>query len=118
VGNALDLNVYTDNTLDITLLDGETVLHVRRPSQEMLLQVIALEKKLKGNESAEIVLTELPGLLVNALGNNKDGVKITEQWLEDQGIDLAMQLVIFRAYGDFIQELVSDPNSKSPLSQG
>ena len=116
MGKAIDLRQYQDDTLDITLLDN-SVLRVRKPSQQLIVEMLSLETDLREGDNIQLAGV-LKDLLVKALGNNKDGIEVTEEWLTANGLDdFEMMMVVFQLYGEFARSLVDNPNFKSLLSQ-
>lgn len=115
MGKVLDLSVYEDSTFDLTLLNGD-ILTVRKPNEATLLKIMSIEKVLKSGDN-ERILKEMVAFLKSALSNNKEGVVVDDKWFDENDLDLGKQLVVFRAYVEFAQELLADPNLQSPLAE-
>lgn len=118
MGKAIDLNVYEESTFDLTLRkrEGETtarVLHIRKPSEETLLRIMQMERIIKSGDN-EKLLSELAEFIRSVLANNKEGVDITHEFMKAEGLDFGTQMVVFKAYAEFTQEILSDPNLPSP----
>lgn len=101
----LDLSVYNDETLDITMLDG-SVLHVKKPTQALVIQMVELAE-LQENKP-EKVLNGLVDLCTNILNNNKDGISFAADDVKNQ-FDIVLISAIVKAYSEFTKELQSNP---------
>lgn len=119
----LDLSVYAKDTLDIKLPDGSATIHVLKPTKQLTIKLIAYETKMQElmkvkdtatDDDAKKVIDDLQELTINILNNNDDNIKVTDEYMEDNKITYSLQLVIFQGYLNFMNELVSDPNLKSP----
>ena len=115
MGKVLDLRVYEDSTFDLTLKSGE-VLHVRKPSEALMLKIMSIENVLTSGDEQKIVAVVKDFLLL-ALGNNKEGIVVDDAWFEQNELDFVLMLVVFKAYAEFTRELTEDPNLLSPRSQ-
>ena len=49
----LDLSVYNDETLDITMLDG-SVLHIKKPTQALVIRMVELSQ-LQENQPEKVL---------------------------------------------------------------
>lgn len=101
----LDLNVLREQTMEIKLLDGSE-LRLKKPTQKLYLQFIAMEKDLKDADIAE-QMEGIKALALAVLNNNTAG-KVFEDLEEEY--DLAIQEAIITAYGEFIAEIMSRKN--------
>ncbi len=108
----LDLSAYKDSTLDITMMDGQ-VLHIRKPSQAMAVEVIKFREVKMDDPMTVIKATNLLTWLI--LNTNNDLIKITKESVSNLSIDV--QTEIIRAYVDFMAETQANPTTPSPASR-
>jgi len=121
----LDLGVLAkQNTFDIAMLDGD-VLHLSKPTEELLLDFIAYDGRLtviksdpsvSADESALKQMALLRDTVINILNLNVDGIIVDVAYMQDKKINYFLQTAIIGGFGEYMQELSSDPNSKSPQS--
>lgn len=119
----LDLSVYAKDTLDIKLPDGSATIHVLKPTKGLTIKLIAYETKMQElmkikddatDDDAKKVIDDLQQLTMDILNNNTDNIEVTDEYMEDKKIVYSLQLLIFQGYLNFMNELASSPNSKSP----
>lgn len=101
----LDLSVYQQTTFDITFPSGE-VLKVKKPTQAIVIEMVALSQKDQNNQAA--LLESLVDVCAAVLSNNTEGKQFTAEWVSKE-LDIVMISAIIRGYSDFIQELQSNP---------
>ncbi len=100
----LDLTVYKDQTLDIKMVDGQ-VLHIRKPSQAMAVEVIKFRETDMKDPLAVIKATNLLVWLI--LNTNDDLQKITKESVSNLSIEVQTQII--KAYVDFMANIQSNP---------
>lgn len=106
----LDLNTFIDQYFELKMLDGE-VLKLKKPSQAMLVRIMAYEQSMKKAEkNPQGVILALIDLLTDVLNNNANGREFEKKFVEDT-FDINMAMAVLRAYMDFVQEVNSSPNS-------
>lgn len=103
----LDFQKRKKKYFDITLHDG-TKLKIPTPT----LMVFNAMKEYTENSSDTDQLESLVSLILNS---NKQRTEITEEHL--QGFDLDDMRELFAEYVNFVQGVMSDPNSKSPIAR-
>ena len=101
----LDLSVYKQNTLDITLPDGE-VVKTKKPTQKIVIQMVALGQINERNQAS--LLEGLVDVCAAILSNNTLGKVYTAEWVADN-LDIVMIYAVVKAYTDFTQELQNNP---------
>ena len=94
---------------DVTLHDG-TELQIPPPTMD----VFDAMREVSENP-AEVDVGKLTELLAKVLRTNKTGMSITEEQIKE--FDYDDLLVFFTDYLDFINRVLSDPNSKSPAAR-
>lgn len=101
----LDLSVFSEDTLDITMPDGY-LLHVKKPTQSIVISMMELSQE-KDREPAQMI-EKLNELCVKILNNNKEGRNFT---CEEVSMNLEFPLItaIIQAYTDFTKEIQSNP---------
>lgn len=101
----LDLTVFDDETLDITMPD-KSVLHIVKPTQRMVITMLRM-KDVQRKAPGEIMkaFNELSYAILN---NNDEGRRIEYGFVED--MPMRMKTAIITAYSNFITSLQSDPN--------
>lgn len=120
----LDLGIYEDETLDIKTPKGD-ILHVKKPTEELAIKLLSCQTKVAGINEEDLkdgkdikkLMDMLKDLVKTILSNNKDGINITDEWLKGEGINYSMEIAIMNAYTEFMSEITSNPNLKSPRSQ-
>jgi len=113
MGTPIDLAQMTRVTKDFALEDG-SVLHVRKPSQRIMHEILVFEASFKADpENVSDTIGEFIDL---TFSYNTDGVVIDEEWRERNSVDPTVCLALYSIYAEFVQELVNVPNSESPQS--
>ena len=74
MSRVLDLSVYRQETLDITMPDG-ALLHVRKPTQAMLIKMLNM-RDVDENAPSERIAGAIDGFVLAVLGSNIDGPDI------------------------------------------
>ena len=111
----LDLSVFGKQTLDIKLPDEKTVLHLRKPTQEMVIVMIDY-KNLPEDAEAEEIIRRINVTSALILRTNDVGMAISDQYVIDE-LNTAQKVAICQYYAAWIAEVQSDPNSLPPPSQ-
>ena len=101
----LDLSVFREETLDITMMDGQ-VIHVRKPGQGMVIELIKL-RDINEHTEAEKALAALDGLTAMILNDNTDGVHFEPESVRK--LSLKVKQAILNAYTAFMLELQGNP---------
>lgn len=101
----LDLSVYQQNTLDITMPDGN-VIKVKKPTQKIVIQMVSVGKINQENQTA--VLEALCDVCAAILSNNTAGKEFTADWVADN-LDMIMIHAIVKTYAEYTQELQNNP---------
>jgi len=105
---ALDFQKRKKKYFDLTLHDG-TKLKIPTPTKKIYDELVNLSR------DTEAAAKELPGLTRTILATNKDGILITDEQMDD--FDIADLYAFFIEYTNYVTEVLSDPNSKSPTAQ-
>lgn len=101
----LDLSVYSQETFDITMLDG-SVLHIKKPSQAIVIEMMRLSNVATDNQIALLEgMTEICAIILN---NNQEGKTFTEEWIIEN-LDITLITAIVKGYTDYTKELQSNP---------
>lgn len=104
----LDLQSFQQKTHEVRLFDGE-VIKLCKPSQKLVIDIMAYEEKVKDTSNVKQVLDAFVSLLVDILNNNLEGRKFTRGYVEKYfSFDIGM--VFLQSYIEFIQEVNADPN--------
>ncbi len=101
----LDLSVFQEETLDITMMNGE-VLHIKKPEQRMVIELIKF-RKLREDANAKKVLRALNDVTALILNSNTDGVYLERETIDALSVDI--KLAIVNAYTKFILKLQANP---------
>lgn len=120
----LDLSIYEEETLDITT-PKMNILHVKKPTEELAIKLISYQTKaqeIQGKENAdEKDIKELMDFLRKLTGDilsyNTDGIIVDEAYMKENNIYYSLQVVILNTYSSWMNEIINDPNSKSPQNQ-
>lgn len=102
----LDLSVYKEDTLDITMPDS-TVIHITKPTQSMVIKVLQM-RSINENTEPEKIVSTFNALVLAILNSNDAGISYNKQMVEQ--MPMKMKTAIINAYSDFITDLQSDPN--------
>ena len=103
----LDLNAFQEKTFEVKLLDG-TVVELRKPSQKLVIDIMAHEEKLKHKDPKK-VLNSFINIMVEVLNNNTEGREFTRGYVEKY-FSLDLGSLFLGAYIDFVKDIQSDPN--------
>lgn len=101
----LDLTVFREETLDITMMDGK-VLHVCKPSQRMVIEIIKLRDLDERSAPEEIIgaMNRLVGMILN---DNTENVHFTPEDVERMSLKVKRE--ILNAYTAFTLEIQKNP---------
>ena len=103
----LDLTVFQEETLDITMPDGK-LLHIIKPTQKMVIEMLKL-KGIKADDDAEKIVKAFNSMVWCVLNSNDCGAKYDMAYVEQ--MPLKMKTAVINAYGEFIAGIQSNPNS-------
>lgn len=106
----LDLKAFVDETLDISLADGK-ILHVPKPSQKMVLKILALHT-IDADTPEEKAQEALNTLVHDILNSNIDGVSISLESVQALGEN--SKIAITNAYSEFMKKLQANPTMPCP----
>lgn len=121
----LDLSIYEEETLDITT-PKKNIIHVKKPTEELAIKLISYQTKvqeIQGKENDDEkdikeLMDFLRNLTADILSYNTDGIHVDETYMKENNIYYSLQVVIINTYSAWMNEIVSDPNSKSPQNRG
>lgn len=112
MSRVLDLSVYRQETLDITMPDG-AIVHIRKPTQAMLIKMLNM-RGVDENAPSERIAGVIDDFVLGVLNSNTDGRTFAQK---DMGsLTLEMKTAIIDAYSAFAYELQSNPTSASRTS--
>ena len=112
MSRVLDLSVYRQETLDITMPDG-ALLHIRKPTQAMLIKMLNM-RDVDENAPSERIAGVIDDFVLGVLNSNTDGRTFAQK---DMGsLTLEMKTAIIDAYSAFAYELQANPTSASRTS--
>ena len=112
MSRVLDLSVYRQETLDITMPDG-AIVHIRKPTQAMLIKMLNM-RGVDENAPSERIAGVIDAFVLGVLNSNTDGRTFAQK---DMGsLTLEMKTAIIDAYSAFAYELQSNPTSASRTS--
>lgn len=117
----LDLSIYEEDTIDVKMPKGD-VLKVKKPTEELAIKLLSYQSKvadmkeedLKNDENIKKLMGMLKDLIKDILSNNKDKIEIDDKYLKDNDVNYSMEIAIMNAYTEFMSEITSNPNLKSP----
>lgn len=110
----LDLNAILKDseTFPVKLLDGTTI-NLLKPTQALLIEMTSLSTK--GDEfeaDPTLAIESLYSICGKIMNNNREGFDIDVNEYPTEVV-----LAVITAYQEFAQEVLSNPNSKSPANQ-
>ena len=105
----LDLRVINEKVMPITLLDGTTI-NVKKPSRLFINEIEAFKQQDHRGIKFEDIEAKTEEMTLKILNNNTDGRIFDGIYLNKEGIDYIIQTQIFKAYFEFIFELMTNPN--------
>lgn len=106
MGKILDLSVFKEETLDITMPDGK-LIHIMKPTQMMVIRVLQL-RNINENSEPEKIMSSFNALVLAILNSNDAGIVFEEKMVEE--MPMRMKTAIIDAYSSFITGIQSDPN--------
>lgn len=107
MANILDLSVFKEQTLNIKLLDG-TQINIKKPNQEFMIKLLGFKEEVSKRSNSVDSLELIKDLVLDVLNFNKNGRKFTAEDIADY--DLVIQQAIIKAYTNFINEVMGNPN--------
>lgn len=112
MSRVLDLSVYRQETLDITMPDG-AIVHICKPTQAMLIKMLNM-RDVDENAPSERIAGAIDGFVLAVLNSNIDGRTFAQK--DADALTLEMKTAIIDAYSAFAYELQSNPTSASRTS--
>ena len=113
MGILLDFSAYTDETADIRL-EGGQVLHLRKPTEAMVLRMARL-RDMDPNADPMLVLATMNAVALEILSNNADHVTFDIDTVA--ALDTDKKLSLLQAYTDWAVRLQTNPITASPQSR-
>lgn len=107
MSKVLDLSVFAEETLDITMPDGE-VVKVRKPTQAIVIALMNLSEVQNNQKNSEELVNRFIEFCSVVLNNNKSGKKYSTDWISEN-LDFTMVSAIVQTYSEFIAEIQSNP---------
>lgn len=111
--NSLDFTKMKKKYLTVTLADEkETKLSIGMPTKKIMDELINLKSALESFETDNTnteALDDLYFACSKIMSRNREGVKITKEFLEDL-FDVEDVITIFQAYMSFIGEMSESKN--------
>lgn len=105
MNKVLDLSCFVEETLELILIDGKHI-NIPKPTQKMAIALMSYGDKMKSDK--EHAIDHMNELVTAILNTNKQGRKFTKDNVSELTIDT--QAAIIRAYNEFLNELVNNPN--------
>lgn len=102
----LDLSIYKEETLDITMPDS-TLLHITKPTQAMVIKVLQL-RNIDDKSEPEEIIKGINSLVEDILNTNKEKKEIARE--EVEVMPLQMKMAIINAYTEFLTGIQNNPN--------
>ena len=93
---------------EVVLFDG-SVIHLMKPSQAMVVELLGMEQGLENRTTAEMVAM-YNSLLLRILNHNREGKAFTPAYLEEHFTCFEVGQALLQDYMEFVQEVQSDPN--------
>lgn len=112
MGVILDLSVFQEETADIRL-QGGVVVHLKKPSQRMVIHMIQM-RDMDETKPPELILATLDRMTAEILNNNADGVAFSPAVVAEMATDVKVGIV--QAYSDWAARLQANPTSPRPES--
>ncbi|MEL7646977.1 MAG: hypothetical protein AAGU76_02735 [Sedimentibacter sp.] len=104
----IDLSILNNKTFDIRLKDG-TELNIRKPSKELFNDTFKMIKLIEANSEEDKIIGVLYNFLARAFNRNTNGIKLTQQQVEDE-LELDVAMYVTKEYWKFVQEVMQDIN--------
>lgn len=101
----LDLSIFEEETLDITLMDNR-VIHIVKPTEAMVIKVLQM-RNISEKSSPEAIIKAFNSLTMAILNSNDAGIVFDTKYVEE--LSMKMKSAIINAYSDFITGLQSNP---------
>ena len=107
MSKVLDLTVFQEETLDITMPNGD-VVKVRKPTQAIVIALMNLSDAQSKLARSEDLIESLVEFCSVVLCNNREGKKYSAEWISEN-LDFTMVSAIVQTYSEFIAEIQSNP---------
>lgn len=101
----LDLSVFKEETLDIKMMDGQ-VLHVRKPSQRMVIEILKL-RDLDEHSAPEEIIGAVNKMVWTILNDNTEDVHFAPYVVENMSLEIKQ--AILNGYTEFTTKLQQNP---------
>lgn len=108
----LDLKAFVDETLDISMADGQT-LRIPKPSQRMLIKIMGF-REIGESTPPEKVTEALNDMTREVLNSNIDEIEFDASSIAAMSENV--KLKILTAYTEFMREVQANPTMPSPAS--
>ena len=107
----LDLSVFQKQTFEVKLMDGQ-VVHLLKPSQKMLLEMMSYEAEFKNKDNQknlDKIFDTFNSIILNILNNNDDE-KVFDKEYVNKYFDFEVGTALMNGYMNFVNEINSNPN--------
>lgn len=84
----IDLSREIEKPYEIKMFDG-TILQIKKPSQEMLLEIV----KLQNTDNIELALNAMSDILLKILNRNMNDRKYTKKDMNDFSVDIMSAVI-------------------------
>lgn len=109
MGNVIDLSIFANETLEVTMPTGETI-HVKKPTQKITIRMMEMQKTLKQcAEEPEKMFAAINKMLVDILEHNTEGKKYSIQYFEDS-MSIAVANALLSEYMSFTSNIQNQKN--------
>lgn len=103
--NFLDLNVFSEETLNIRMPDGE-VLKIKKPTTDMYIKFEKFQNLGTQDKEDEEVIKILDDMCIKILNNNIQNKIISDV----KDLNFKMKIAIVKSYGDFVVKITNQKN--------
>lgn len=115
-----DLYLFTENNLDIGMLDG-SVLHIRKPSVRLMLAAFTFERDVAeaiAADDAEAASRLTVGILTRILSHNTDGIAVDEAWMLQRRVVAEIAAAVYNGFAEYLRSIVADERLRLPSKPG
>lgn len=113
MAKALNFNNIKKQFLTVTLADDEkTTLLIATPDKRTMSELTVFQDQIESmtDEPDAETMDALYDITARLMSRNKGGKKITKEYLESICFDFEDIMIFFRAYKDFLSEIISSKN--------
>lgn len=104
----IDLSLLNNKTFDIKLQDGE-ILNIRKPNNQLLSDTFKMIALIEANGEEKSIINAIYLFLTKIMNRNINGIKFTQNAVEEM-LDIDAAMYVIKEYYGFVKEVLEAIN--------